>query len=206
MLAAEQGLRPELMGPAEESAAFGRIFDALLHFRLSHPADPALDVLHAAYQVSEGEAEFRRKARRDWGVAARFDPGVCGRSDGDRVATMLWFAVRAWLSEWCSEIGLLNTGRAVMDGDARGVIAFFERYYVPPKPKPGIEDEIITVTEHGHRAGIKDAFRSSGKVRTGTVREIIEDLEDPAQREREHRLVDALAARERERKQEFGSL
>lgn len=194
---------PLVLSADEEAAFQGRIFDELVACRWRHPSgEESLNPLHAAFQIAQGEAEFRRKVRRDWGVASLANPSICGRSDGSRIAVMAWFSIRALLSEWCASVGLLNTGRAVMEGDARGVISFFENHYVPPAPRPRLADEVVTVTESGmgpggRGAGMVDCWKSSGLKREGTLRELVEDLADPEQRAREHRLLDVYEEKER---------
>ena len=171
------------------------LWNALLDARWVSQQHPSLNPYHAAHQLNEGWPEFRRQVSNDLANLRSLNPGFISQVNVDRTANALWRILRARVRDYIIRM----TGR---DMTIRQVMEFFEKYWIPPRPRVDPEKAVWEFTETGQGAGGVDCFRSSGLKREGTIHEIIEDLENPAAREYEHRLAEESTAQIRKAQSE----
>lgn len=185
---------PPAMGG--ERAALERIADHLLNEEIcAHPSgDPGLNPMHVAQIMVDGFPAFRTWFVNRFAEYSRVDPYVCGTVDAEGFARHCWMRAKMRLINWCiacnPEFAHLMTPRMI--------IRIFEEHFVRgQKLRPMNEMRFTFDTPESERFRMEGsaAWKSSGEVRSGTMHEIIEDMDiSESERNEQHNMLDQRSA------------
>ena len=126
-------------------------------------------------------------------------PSIVGRVDWNATARLCWDRMHKLLRAWARYEFGFSVEEARQHVTPRWVIKWYEKNFKPREAPPPINESEFEIEHTGMEAGQIDGFRSSGFVRKGTIREIIEDIDDDSMREATHRLVDEVTEEEKQR-------
>ena len=140
-----------------------------------HPSGQApLDPYWMALQSVDGYPAFRRKFMKRMQDYARVDPHVSGTIDPVGFARHVWRRMHLRLAAWCDRV---NPGRYMTPRD---VVQVYEEHFLEgQKRKPLAEQRFTFETPRmGFYAAAGFAgWQSSGEVRSGTMRDVIQDMD-----------------------------
>ena len=165
---------PPMMG--DEKVALERMANWILENEVCvHPSgDPGLQQYWMALQSVDGYAKFRRKFVKRMKDYARVDPHVSGTVDPVGLARHVWIRMHLRLAAWCDRVapGVHLTPRRI--------IKVFEEHFVKEAARTPMEEQRFTFEtprSETYRAEGTGAWLSSGEKRSGTMHDLIEDMD-----------------------------
>ena len=145
----------------------------LLTARWYSDDDPELSPLKGAMVLSAGWQEFRADCIRDLQCLERTCPGLFGREDWTPVVRAVWRKLKRRLRAWT----ITACGRP---RTPREVIRLFDLYYRRPEPVT-LETTKWTLTDSDALTGVdgtRRGWKTSGVERTGTLPELLQDMQE----------------------------
>lgn len=160
-----------------------QILTMMMECRWCDPRHPSLNPYRAARLLHEGWSAFRRDVFNDLQLVKEENYGLWSEINPDTTSRLIWDLLRQRVDDWSLQVvGHVMTPRKVIET--------FEKHWVPPEPRPDPAKTVWKFEEEGAGAGIWDGWESSGMVREGTIHEVIEDVRDPVERQKQHNQAD----------------
>ena len=165
---------PPVVG--DEKASLERLASWMLSQEVCrHPSgDAGLSQYWMALQALDGFPSFRVKFVNRMAQYARVDPHVSGSVDLDGFARHCWHRMLVRLSAWCDRVA------PGVYMDPALIVEVFERYFVKDAKATPMEEQRFTFEtprSDTYRADGHRGWLSSGEKRSGTMHDLIQDLD-----------------------------